>query len=60
MSLETLFETNSAPAALGFMFHSAQEHDDLDMMQALLEDIQDCKEVVMFLEFCLTLDQDND
>ena len=58
MSLETLFETNSAPAALGFMFTTAQEHGDLDMMQALLEDIQDCKDVVMFLEYCHTLEQD--
>ena len=59
MTLETLFETNSAPAALGFMFTTAQEHGDLDMMQALLEDIQGCKDVVMFLEYCMTLDQED-
>jgi hypothetical protein len=59
MSLETFFETNSAPAALGFIFQTAQEHEDLDMMQAVLEDIQNCKDNVMFLEYCMTLDQED-
>jgi len=56
MNLQAFFESHSAPSALGFMLDQATQAGDIDFMQAVLEDIQDCKATVMHLEFCLSLE----
>lgn len=60
MSLETLFNTHAWPEALGIFFTAAKEHQDLDMMQALLCELQEAKAEILGLEDCLDAELDSD
>ena len=60
MTLETMFNTHAWIVALGIFFQAAEEHQDLDMMQALLCDLQEAKADILTLEDCFDAELDAD